>query len=71
MRRLMTAFACLTTATAFAQEDVVEETTTVQLPGVNVKVKTQRLGDAPAPGAPAPAPAPAAQPSVNVPSNLR
>lgn len=62
MRRLMTAVACLATATAFAQEDVVEETTTVQLPGVNVKVKTQRLGDAPAPGAPAPAPARAQPP---------
>lgn len=55
MSRLVAAVAALVAHAAFAQfDDVVEETTTIQVPGVKVKVKTQRL-DAPAP-APAPAP---------------
>ena len=55
MSRLVAALAVLVAHAAFAQfDDVVEETTTIQVPGVKVKVKTQRL-DAPAP-APAPAP---------------
>lgn len=55
MSRLVAALAVLVAHAAFAQfDDVVEETTTIQVPGVKVKVKTQRL-DGPAP-APAPAP---------------
>jgi hypothetical protein len=59
MHRLVAAVALLIAHAALAQFDdqVVEETTTVQVPGMKVKVKTQRVGS-PDPTAPAPAPAP-------------
>lgn len=56
MHRFVAALAVLTTSAAFAQfDETVEETTTIQVPGVKVKVKTQQVRS---PG-PAPAPAPA------------